>query len=150
MSKRKQLELLPNQPKIIKLISDKPLIGKNSYGDYYMYVVKNGSDEELSFFAPNEIVHNRLKDLKKGTQLEITKTAQQNGKGITVDYEIVILEQKPSPKNSNDDFYYEAMEKSFADAIRIQNKFNGMANVNQLAVTIYISRLKQNPSFDGG
>lgn len=131
--------------------SDQPLIGKNTYGDYYLYLVKNGTYEELSFFAPTEKVHDQLKALKKGDRFEITKTAVQNGKTLKIDYQIVMLDSKKEEKpNNNDDFYYEAMEKSFSDAIRIQNKFNGMANVNQLAVTIYISRLKQNPSFYGG
>ena len=91
--------------------------------------------------------------LKKGDQFEITKTAVKEGKSLKVDYQVVVIDNKKEDKpinNNNDDFYYQAMEKSFSDAIRIQNKFNGMANVNQLAVTIYISRLKQNPSFYGG
>jgi hypothetical protein len=36
------------------------------------------------------------------------------------------------------------MLQSFADAIRVQEKFNGMANVNQLAVTMFIQRTKGN------
>jgi hypothetical protein len=131
------------------LRSDQPKTGKSSYGDYFLYTVKNGTGEDYSFFAPNEKVHNALKDLKRGTRFEITKTAQQSGKDIKVDYEVNVLTETPPPPPIQDDFYYTAMEKSFSDAIRIQNKFNGMANVNQLAVTIYISRLKQSPLYDG-
>ena len=146
------MELQPNEPKTLELRSDQPLIGKNTYGDYYLYLVKNGTNEEMSFFAPTEKVHDQLKVLKKGDQFEITKTAVKEGKSLKVDYQVVVIDNKKEdkPNNGNDDFYYQAMEKSFSDAIRIQNKFNGMANVNQLAVTIYISRLKQNPSFYGG
>ncbi len=144
----KKLELNPNEKKILELRSEQPKIGKSSFGDYYLYTVKNGTGEDYSFFAPNEKVHNALKDLKRGTKFEITKTAQQSGKDIKVDYEVNVLTETPPPQ-PQDDFYYTAMEKSFSDAIRIQNKFNGMANVNQLAVTIYISRLKQSPLYDG-
>ena len=144
----KKLELNPNEKKVLELRSDKPKTGKSSFGEYYLYTVKNGTGEDYSFFAPNEKVHSALKDLKRGVKFEITKTAQQSGKEIKIDYEINILNELPPPP-ATDDFYYTAMEKSFSDAIRIQNKFNGMANVNQLAVTIYISRLKQNPSYDG-
>lgn len=144
----KKLELNPNEKKVLELRSEQPKIGKSSFGDYFLYTVKNGTGEDYSFFAPNEKVHNALKDLKRGTKFEITKTAQQSGKDIKVDYEINILAEVPPPP-PQDDFYYSAMEKSFSDAIRIQNKFNGMANVNQLAVTIYISRLKQSPLYDG-
>ncbi len=148
----KKLELNPNEKKILELRSEQPKIGKSSYGDYYLYTVKNGTGEDYSFFAPNEKVHKALKDLKRGTKFEIIKTAQQSGKDIKVDYEIKILAIENSEiatPSGTEDFYYAAMEKSFSDAIRIQNKFNGMANVNQLAVTIYISRLKQSPSYDG-
>ncbi len=145
----KKLELNPNEKKVLELRSDQPKTGKSSYGDYFLYTVKNGTGEDYSFFAPNEKVHNALKDLKRGTRFEITKTAQQSGKDIKVDYEVNVLTETPPPPPIQDDFYYTAMEKSFSDAIRIQNKFNGMANVNQLAVTIYISRLKQSPLYDG-
>lgn len=151
----KKLELNPNEKKVLELRSDQPKTGNSSYGDYFLYTVKNGTGEDYSFFAPNEKVHSALKDLKRGTKFEITKTAKQSqsGKEIKVDYEVNVLEANNSelpPPPTQDDFYYTAMERSFSDAIRIQNKFNGMANVNQLAVTIYISRLKQNPSFYGG
>ena len=146
----KKLELNPNEKKVLELRSEQAKIGKSSFGDYFLYTVKNGTGEDCSFFAPNEKVHDTLKDLKRGTKFEIVKTARQAGKEIKVDYEITILSETPSPPTIQDDFYYTAMEKSFSDAIRIQNKFNGMANVNQLAVTIYISRLKQSPSYDGG
>ncbi len=143
----KKLELNPNEKKTLELRSDQPKIGKSSFGDYFLYTVKNGTGEEYSFFAPNEKVHEALKNLKRGTRFEIIKTAEQKGKEIKIDYCISILEAQETP---NDDFYYNAMEKSFSDALRIQNKFNGMANVNQLAVTIYISRLGKNHPNEGG
>lgn len=149
----KKLELNPNEKKVLELRSDQPKIGKSSFGDYYLYTVKNGTGEDYSFFAPNEKVHDALKDLKRGTKFEIIKTARQSGKEIKVDYEINVLEVKKSelpPSPAQDDFYYAAMEKSVSDAIKIQNKFPGVCNTNSIAVTIFISRLKQTSSYDGG
>ena len=37
---------------------------------------------------------------------------------------------------------YCEMMNSFEEAIRIQEKFNGMANVNQIAITLFIQRTK--------
>jgi hypothetical protein len=42
------------------------------------------------------------------------------------------------------DSYYSAMDKSFEEALQIQTKYNGMANVNQIAITLFIQRTKNN------
>ena len=39
----------------------------------YLYAVKNGTDEEYSFFAPEE-VNEQIKILRKGDRFEIDKT----------------------------------------------------------------------------
>lgn len=128
--------------------SDQPIVGKNNYGDYYLYLVKNGSDEELSFFAPNEKIHEQLKVLKKGDHFEITKTAKQNGKAIKVDYEVVVLEdKKPQTKNVNlpsNDNYFDLMLHSYEDALKINEKLQGLVDVSRIAVTLFIARSKLN------
>jgi hypothetical protein len=43
---------------------------------------------------------------------------------------------------NNDSIYFKAMVDSFEEALRIQEKFNGMANVNQIAITLFIQRTK--------
>ena len=145
-----------NQPVIMELKFDAPLKGESKYGQYFAYAVDcNG--EEMTFFSPSDEVNQKLITLKRGSKVQITKTAKQNGKGIVVNYDVVVLDEtKPDPapetiaNNSHDDFFYNAMEKSVSDAIRIQNMFPGVCSTNSIAVTIYISRLKQTPSFDGG
>lgn len=142
-----------NQPVIMELKFDAPLKGESKFGVYYAYAVDcNG--EEMTFFSPSDEVNQKLKTLKRGAKVQITKTAKQNGKGIKVDYDVVVLEEKkheptdePIPQ---DDFFYNAMEKSFEQALRLQNKFNGMANVNQIAITLFIQRTKGSHSFSGG
>jgi len=107
----------------------------------------------MTFFAPSDEVNQKLINLKRGSTVQIVKTARQNGKGIKLEYEVTLLEgNKPEQTacDPQDDIYYRTMDKAFESALRIQSKYNGMANVNQLAVTIYISMLKQNNSFAGG
>ena len=156
MAERKKLEITElNQPVTVQLLFDSPLKGESKYGSYFAYAV-NYNGEEMTFFSPCDEVNQKLINLKRGTKVQITKTARQNGKGIKVDFDVIVLEDnKPiEPELINkpaaqDDLYYSFMDKSFEDALRIQNKYNG-ANLNQIAVTIYISRLKQNNSFTGG
>jgi hypothetical protein len=39
-----------------------------TFGEYFLYNVRNGNGEELSFFAPDKEVHEKLKDLRKGAK----------------------------------------------------------------------------------
>jgi len=141
----KKLELNPNEKKILELRSEQPKIGKSTYGDYYLYIVSNGSGEECSFFAPNEKVHEILKNLRRGSRFEIIKTAQKkNGKEVLVDYEVSILEEKKTELGIVKDNYFTTMLNSFEDAIKIQEKMNGMCDVNKIATTLFIARSKLN------
>ena len=161
MEQKPKLELPVNVPTQIRLLNDKCIEGSAQYGVYHLYNIVNGDKTtEYSLFAQDEL-HKQLKLFKKNDELLVTKLAASRDGKIVVTWEVKKIggnEVAQQPKvtevtnenNSQDDFYYSVMEKSFEDALRIQNKFNGMANVNQLAVTIYISRLKQNNSFAGG
>ena len=138
-----------NKPTNIKMLFDQPIIGESQYGKYFLYAVRNGDGNEYSLFAPEE-VHEKLKDLKQGDEAVITKLASQRGKKLVTAFEVKVTKKatdtpKPAPTNSNN--YFQAMVDSFEDAIKIQEKFNGMANVNQIAVTLFISRTKSNQSF---
>ncbi len=140
---RKKLELQINSPMNLQLLFDDPLVGESKFGEYYMYGVKNG-DAEYSFFAPLK-VHTQLKDKQRGTKFQITKTAQQKGKNLVIDFEISFLgngkEEKKSETNMEENGYYEAMLKCYDEATRIQNKFSAV-NLNQCAVTLFIARTK--------
>jgi hypothetical protein len=72
MAERKKLELELNKTQSLELLFDEPMIGQSRYGEYYLYTVKNGTDEEYSFFAPAE-VNDQIKPLRKGDRFEITK-----------------------------------------------------------------------------
>jgi len=145
---RKKLELQINTPVNLQLLFDEPLVGESKFGEYYMYAVKNGNDDaEYSFFAPLKI-HERLKGKsKKGTEFTITKTATQKGKRLVTDFDIKFLdngkdEKKSKPKPDETE-YYSAMLKSYEEAAKIQSKYSAV-NLNQCAVTLYISRVKTN------
>jgi len=94
----------------LELLFDEPMVGQSRFGEYYLYAVKNGTDQEYSFFAPTE-VNEQIKSLRKGERFEITKLAEQKGTKILTSY-VVKLQKKnlESPvndisKNCNDNFY---------------------------------------------
>ena len=143
---RPKLELEINKPTHIKLLFDEPIVGDSQYGKYFLYAITNGNNKEYSFFAPTE-VHEVLKEQTKGTEAIITKIAAQRGKKRVTSYDVQIIEVQNSilaPNQPQNNPYLENMLASFADALVVQEKFNGMANVNQIAITMFIQRTKGN------
>lgn len=149
---RKKLELELNKPTNIEMLFDQPKIGESQYGMYYLYAVRNGDGTtEYSFFAPEE-VHLKLSELKRGDAAVITKQAVQKGSKVVTSYEVEVQHQNNKPAletqsnnaetPNNQNSYLQAMMASFEDALVIQEKFNGMANVNQIAITLFIQRTK--------
>ena len=145
---RKKLELELNKPVKIELMSDQCLIGTSRYGEYYLYNVRNGGNEELSYFADKD-VHEKLKDLHKGDKVEICKRAEQKGNKIVTSFDVKVLQnnveslEKANNKNL-DDNYYDLMLNSCRDAVRIQNELGGLMDAKSLAVTLFIARSKIN------
>jgi len=131
------------------LLYDEPVVGQSKYGDYYLNAVRNGDGTtEYSFFAPDE-VHERIKDLKKGAKVVITKLAEQKGNKIITKFDVNVIAQapqnaaQPSPAQVGDmDNYYETMLQCCKDAIRIQNELGGMMDAKSIAVTLFIARSK--------
>ena len=138
------MELELNKPQSLELLFDQPMVGQSRFGEYYLYTVKNGTDEEYSFFAPAE-VNEQIKTLKKGDRFEITKLAEQKGTKIITKYEVKIL-QRPSPPHSTQDNYFSALLASYQDALKIQEELNGMVDVNRIAITLFIARSKITPN----
>ena len=96
-----------------------------------------------------------LKDQVKGTEAIITKVAVQKGKKLVTSYDVQIINQNKTQstntksQNTTESEYYLAMEKSFEEALLIQQKFNGMANVNQIAITLFIQRTRSSNNWSG-
>ena len=147
MAERKKLELELNKKMSLELLFDEPMVGQSKYGEYFLYAVKNGTDTEYSFFAPDD-VHEKLKDLHKGDRFEITKIGEQKGSRIVTKHEVKLLTRptQPNPSNNNiqKDSYFEAMLNSYQDALKIQDELNGMVDVNRIAITLFIARSKIN------
>jgi hypothetical protein len=146
--KKPKLELQLNKPLKIELLQDQCLIGTSRYGEYYLYNVRNGGNDELSYFADKD-VHERLKDLHKGDKVEICKRAEQKGTKIITSYDVKVLKnnaannENAADKNSDDNFY-NLMLSSCRDAVRIQNELGGLMDAKSLAVTLFIARSKIN------
>jgi hypothetical protein len=149
---RPKMELEVNKPTRIKLLFNDCVEGSSKYGKYYLYAIQNGDGaSEYSLFAADEL-HKQLKQFKKDDELLVTKLAASRGNKIVVTWDVQKMEKpmEDNPPTSNEDVFYTAMEKSFDEALRIQNRFNGMANVNQIAITLFIQRTKGMHNFSGG
>lgn len=134
-----------NKPVSLELLFDEPRIGQSQYGEYYLYAVRNGGPDEMSFFAPDS-VHEKIKDLKKGERFVVTKLAEQKGSKIITKYEVDPTQQKPAERlpEPNNDNYYELMLNSCRDAIKIQQELGGLMDAKSIAVTLFIARSKTN------
>jgi hypothetical protein len=146
---RKKLELELNKPCKIELMSDQCLIGTSRYGEYYLYNVRNGGNEELSYFADKD-VHERLKDLHKGDKVEICKRAEQKGSKIVTTFEVKVLQSSNSEPNSEKnlitDNYFDVMLASYKDALQIQEKLGTMIDTTKISICLFIARTKINGS----
>jgi hypothetical protein len=144
---RKKLELELNKPLKIELLSDQCLIGTSRYGEYYLYNVRNGSNEELSYFADKE-VHEKLKELHKGDRVEICKRAEQKGTKIITSFDVKVLQKSAaelqSDKNIIADNYFEVMLASYKDALQIQEKLGTMIDTTKISICLFIARTKIN------
>lgn len=128
-----------NQPTQIELLFDNPVTGTNQYGEYYLYAVRNGDGStEYSLFAPPE-VHQVLKEHRKGDVLTITKLAEKDGSKVITKFDIKKVSSPDTPVIDSDR-YFTAMLSSYQDAMKIQSEMNGLADVNRIAITLFIAR----------
>ena len=149
MENRPKLNIEPNSPTKVTLVFDKPIQGDGRYGTYTLFTLRNGDGSEYSYFAPVEVAE-ELAKYKKDDEVIITKLAAQRGNKVVTSYSVAPVEKpltsKPKAQATKESFF-SAMEKSFEEAIELQQKFNGMANVNQIAITLFIQRTKGNHSY---
>ncbi|MCE1168219.1 MAG: hypothetical protein LWX70_08990 [Sphingobacteriia bacterium] len=144
-----------NQPCSVELLFDKCQVGQSSYGEYYLYAVRNGDGQtEYSFFAPTE-VHDKLKDLKKGDRAKLLKRAEQRGSKIITVYEVEVEKAQqtvsaPPLATGNTDNFYQLMLESCRDAVKIQNELGGLMDAKSVAVTLFIARSRVPANGYGG
>ena len=158
MLEKKRLELEIGIPITLTLLFDQPIVGESRYGEYFLYSVKNGTDQQYSFFAPEE-VNEKIKSLRKGDRFEITKIAKQVGSKINISYDVKVMTDEKTSENikqdqtdtyksvsdsdvpsQNEDNYFQLMLQSCQDAVKIQNMLGGMMDAKSIAVTLFITR----------
>lgn len=144
---RKKLELELNKPVKIELLQDQCLVGTSRYGEYYLYNVRNGGNEELSYFADKD-VHEKLKDLKRGDKVEVCKRAEQKGTKIITSYDVKVLQSSAAELQSDKiiiaDNYFDVMLASYKDALQIQEKLGTMIDTTKISICLFIARTKIN------
>jgi hypothetical protein len=171
-TQRQKLDLELNTPITLQLLFDQPLLGENRYGPYYLYAFGDDNGNEFSFFAPNAQTHMDLSQFKAGDKITLLKSAKQSGRKVVTDISVspatVPMAAPPTngnghngataqtPVNGNGkatpapqtptvhDAFFQILESCYADAIRLQERFNGMVDVNRLAITLFIARSKTN------
>lgn len=154
-----KLELEVNVPTKVKLLQDQPATGTSQYGDWWLYnVLANG--QEKSFFAPEQVVE-FISDnqLKKNSEIEITKKLVKNGKKNVTDFEISIVQNGIAKRNgspgangehelpSTDEQYqvspeFQTMLQSMNEALMLRDKLGGDVDVSKIGITLFLTRIK--------
>ena len=156
---RPKLELQLNQVATLTLMRDKPYTGETSFGQYYLYTVKDQTGVELSFFALAEI-HAQIHEagLKTGDSFTLTKKAVQNGKkvGAKLEFETVkkaVPTQPAEPEKKDDvplditdDGFKKLMQRCVQEAVQIVKEVNTVPwqneDIRSIALTMFIQRAK--------
>lgn len=137
---RPTLELKVNQQVKLRLLKDKAYTGESSVGKYYLYSVKNvDTDEDLSFFAPDNI-HEAIVSQNLGAGSEFL-LKRLNGK-----YEFSLVGKSASPQPAKSDNLRDIMLQSIRDAQDVvANSGIQFSNdeLQKFATTMFIARAKQ-------
>ena len=106
-----------NKPIKLTLLRNEPITGKNSYGEYHLYPVKDEQNNELSFFAPDD-VHSVLAEHKLKSGDEFILTRVENGKKGSSKLQVSIM-GKESTLEPTQDKLKEIMVQSMKDAAEV-------------------------------
>jgi len=145
---RAKLEPALNQEVRVKLLKEKPYIGENSVGKYFLYSVVNlVSGEEMAFFAP-DYVHDIIvaKHLGKDSEFILRKIPFQNGSKITSKLELSVVSVAAKvPVSSETDGLKEILlqcVKDAAEVIRSSGIQLGNDELQKLAISLFIQRTR--------
>lgn len=141
-----KLELLLDKPVRLMLLKDKPYIGNNNYGEFYLYSVKGEDGTEFSYFAEAS-VHALIQEhhLKSGSSFILRRVATQNGKkmGSKVEFSIVGDAEEPTAPTSSGDGLKELLlqcVRDAADVVRDAGIQFSNDEIQKLATTLFIQR----------
>ena len=145
---RAKLEPALNQEVRVKLLKEKPYIGENSVGKYFLYSVVNlVSGEEMAFFAP-DYIHDIIvaKHLGKDSEFILRKVPFQNGSKITSKLELSVVSVAAKvPVSSETDGLKEILlqcVKDAAEVIRSSGIQLGNDELQKLAISLFIQRTR--------
>lgn len=143
-----KLDLILDRPIKLTLLKDKPYIGNNNYGEFYLYSVKDDEGVEYSYFAETHI-HTLIQEhkLKSGSSFILTKIASQNGKKISakVEFSIVGESEQPSQIFPGQDNLKDLMLQCLIDASEVVKQAGlqfSNDELQKLATTIFIQRCR--------
>ena len=151
---RLKLELQLNQSVQLTLMKDKCYVGENSFGQYYLYQVKDESGVEYSFFAPSDVHATILESgIKAGDSFTLSKLAMQNGKKMSskLVFEVAAKAETPVKKDVipfdiPDDGFKQLMQTCVQEAVQIVKEVNTIPwqndDIRSIALTMFIQRAK--------
>ena len=141
---RPKVDLPQNgEPIRLKLLQQKPIEGKSSFGRYYLYITEqNGDGVERAFFASQDI-HEKIQEFKlKAGDTFLLKNGE-NGKRNS--YQI-ILESKTPENGKGTDHFKEIMQQSLRDAIEITQSMKEVPfqaeDLRSICSCLFIARTK--------
>ena len=143
-----KLELLLDRPIKLTLLKDKPYVGQNNYGEFYLYSARDDQGIEYSYFADAPI-HQLIQEhkLKAGSSFVLQRVATMNGKkmGSKVEFSI-IGEPEPMPQTASSQGSDNLKEllllcvRDAADVVKAAGiQFNN-DELQKLATTLFIQR----------
>ena len=145
-----KLELLLEKPIQLTLLKDKPYIGNNNYGEFYLYSTKDDQGIEYSYFA-DASVHNLIQEhkLKSGSSFVLQRVAVMNGKKMSSKVEFSIIGEPEAPASATvtpgSDNLKEILLQCLIDAVEVV-KSAGIQFSNdelqKLATTLFIQRAR--------
>lgn len=175
MGRRPKLEFKINCPTRLTTIFDDCVEGINTYGKpYALYAVEAEGQEGLQEYAlfADPPLHDRLKNMKKGQSIIVTKKAVQKKNRVAFSYEFQMPNESPKSvptakpiaevipevlskipvTTSTDEYeedpdkehdqYFSIMRRSYSEAIELNSELNGMADPARIAITLFIARTK--------
>lgn len=132
----------------LTLLKDKPYVGQNNYGEFYLYSAKDENGVEYSYFADAPI-HQLIQEhkLKAGSSFVLQRVALMNGKKMSSKVEFSIIgEPEPQaviPTVLGSDNLKELLLQCVRDAADVVKaagiQFNN-DELQKLATTLFIQR----------
>jgi hypothetical protein len=149
---RPKVEIQLNESATLTLLKDKPYVGENSHGQFYLYSVQHDQLEK-AFFAPAEI-HQAILEagLKAGDSFSVKKIGIQNGKKLSAAVEFAVVNKQTTPNGSSnalhatEDGFRDIMEKCLRESVSVIQAVNTVTwtteNITSIALTMFIQRSK--------